>query len=204
MQIFTFDGGRGFGDLPQINRRSFEPDPDYAKNNRPSRRVAAAVGEKLVNTNTKYSLKYNSAPIYLRGDITISYVKGQALPSYLTSSLRISVAPTVVKGWRGMTWLPSGVAGAAEPRYPQGPGNNYEAQLKTREKLCPIFIIIHLSRIEFTLGFSLRYSRPHKHAKIRGLAKKKSQALRTCPSIVILPLPPSLLSHRKSDLLKER
>lgn len=44
---------------------------------------------------------------------------------------------------------------AAEPTYPQGPGNNYEAQLKTREKLCPIFIIIHLSRIEFTLEFSL-------------------------------------------------
>lgn len=150
---------------PSSRISSLDNSDAAAKKSPPFASKRVAVREKLVNTNTKYSLKYNSAPIYLRGDITISYVKGQALPSYFTTTHFISFALATKKSCEWRTWLLWRVARAAEPRYPQGPGNNYEAQLKTREKLCPIFIIIHLSRIEFTLEFSLRYSRHHKHAK---------------------------------------
>lgn len=37
--------------------------------------------EKLVNTNTKHSLKHNFSPIHPRGDITINYVKQWTLRS---------------------------------------------------------------------------------------------------------------------------
>lgn len=160
----TFDGVRGFRrDLPdQSAPVRFGPSSRICGVGALDNSDAAAQkplppsGEKLVNTNTKYSLKYNSAPIYLRGDITISYVKGQALRSDFASAVRVSFWLTEVR----RTCSGNGASRAAEPGYPQGPGNNYEAQLKTREKLCPIFIIIHLSRIEFTLEFSPVQSPP--------------------------------------------
>lgn len=109
--------------------------------------------EKLVNTNTKHSLKHNFSPIHPRGDITINYVKQWTLRSPQKKSLNetfhfhpVSLAYLFRREGgsfrRTLTCSSKLVRHHPPPsdclpayRPPEGLWNNYRAQLKNSRKI---------------------------------------------------------------------